>query len=84
MPNMNMKEANFTIHFDGGTRGDKCSAAAWIVEAQIQRGNLLYEFPVAMCGKYISVAVSSFVAELMALESCSDIFSRFIDETYRG
>jgi len=27
-PDMNLKEANFLIHFDGGTRGNDCSAAA--------------------------------------------------------
>ena len=78
---MSIWEANFVIHFDGGTRGRECSAAAWIIEARIQRGNPLYEFPVALCGKYLSIAVSSFVAELMALESCAKVFSKLINET---
>ena len=30
----NPMSANFILHFDGGTRGDKCSASAWILEAK--------------------------------------------------
>ena len=78
VPDWSLKDDNFVIHFDGGTRGDDCSAAAWILEARLSREQQLIEFPVAYCGKFMCPAFSSFVAESIALESCTDFFSKLI------
>eukprot|EP00959_Pyramimonas_sp_CCMP1952_P376655 7889009-Pyramimonas_sp.AAC.1 len=34
-PERDARDANFVMHFDGGTRKDQCSAAAWLFEAEI-------------------------------------------------
>ena len=65
-PDMSLQQANFLIHFDGGTRGSDCSAAAWILEARILLEEYVMEFPVACCGKFMCTPVSSFVAEAIA------------------
>ena len=74
-PDISLRDTNFLIHLDGGTRGNDCSAAAWIPEARIHRerhrARDIVEFPVAFCGKFVSPSVSSYVAEAMALESCT-------------
>ena len=75
---ISLKNANFIIHFDGGTRGDDCSAAAWILEASVVHGQHVVEFPVAYCGKYMFLPVSSFVAETIGLESCTEIFAKLV------
>merc|ERR1712129_542022 len=77
-PDMGLNNANLIIHFDGGTRGNDCSAAAWILEARVHREHDIVEFPVAFCGKFLRIAVSSFTAETLALESCTEIFSKLI------
>ena len=77
-PDISLRDANFLIHFDGGTRGNDCSAAAWILEARIHRERDIVEFPVAFCGKFVSPSVSSYVAEAMALESCTEIFLKLV------
>jgi len=76
--NLSLIEANFIIHFDGGTRGDDCSAAAWVIEARVHHEHQLLEFPIAYCGKFMSPPVSSFVAEAIALESCTEIFAKLV------
>ena len=77
-PNLKLIEANFIIHFDGGTRGDDCSASAWILEGRMNRGGDLVEFPIAYCGKFLSPPVSSFLAEAIALESCIEFLSKLV------
>ena len=77
-PDMNLREANFLIHFDGGTRGTDCSAAAWMLEARIHRERDVVEFPVAYRGKFLCPSVSSFVAKAIALESCTEIFLKLV------
>ena len=59
-------------------RGDDCSAAAWILEGRVQHEDRLIEFPVAYCGKFMDPPVSSFVAEAIALESCTEIFAKLV------
>ena len=81
-PDLSLSEANFIIHFDGGTRGDDCSAAAWILEARVHRDKTVVEFPVMLCGKFMCPAVSSFMAEAIALESCTEIFSKFVSKLF--
>ena len=75
---VSLTEANFILHFDGGTREEDCSAAAWILEARVVQDCRLMIFPVAYCGKFLHPPVSSFLAEAIALESCTEIFSNLI------
>ena len=79
-PNLSLKEANFIVHFDGGTRGDDCSAAAWVLEARFLHNGNLIETPVAYCGKFLCPAVSSFMSEAIALDSCTDFLSKLIQK----
>ena len=67
VPGINLEHANFIIHFDGGTRGDDCSASAWILEARVQHEDQLIETQIAYCGKFMCPAVSSFMSEAIAL-----------------
>lgn len=47
-----LEESNIVAHSDGGTRGGKCSAAAWIVEIGLL-SKLVWNFhPLAMGGSY--------------------------------
>ena len=62
-----VQNANLLYHSDGGTRGDTCSAAAWILEASVVKDNVRYTFPVVAGGTYLPEAVSSFLAESLAL-----------------
>ena len=50
--------------------------SAWILEARAHYKNSLIEFPVIMFGKFMCPAVSSFMAEALALESCTEIFCK--------
>ena len=79
-PGMSLKDSNFIIHFDGGTRSDDCSAAAWILEARMQHEGQLIETPIAYCGKFMCPAVSSFMSEAIALDNCADLFSKLIQK----
>lgn len=79
-PDLILSDSNFIIHFDGGSRGNDCSASAWILEARAYYKNSLVEFPVIMCGKFMCPAVSSFMAEALALESCTEIFAKLISK----
>ena len=64
----NLKDVNIVIHSDGGTRRHRCSASAWIVEVGvIVKGAWIFK-PLAMAGTFFSVPISSFAAELLALE----------------
>ena len=63
-----LDNANFIIHFDGGTRGKACSASAWILEAVVAEADAMTIFPVAMAGIFLPQAVSSFMAETIAME----------------
>ena len=74
--------ANWILYFDGGTRGDTCSCAAWILEAEWNDAGGKTTHLIAMAGTYLSCAVSSFVAELIALESCSETFFKLINEMH--
>ena len=82
VPKLSLKQANFIAHFDGGTRGDDCSAAAWILEARFFHDGNLVETPIAFCGKFLCPAVSSFMSEAIALESCTDFLSRLVQKVF--
>ena len=73
-----LMDANWILHFDGGTRGTSCSASAWILEAEVQTGPNTATHLIAMAGTYLPTAVSSFEAELIALDYCSEYFFKFI------
>ena len=62
------KEAQFTIHTDGGTRAGSCSAAAWLCEVRVVRKNTIYEFPLLMAGTHLEVPISTFKTEVLALD----------------
>ena len=75
--NIDLTEANFVMHCDGGTRMGTCSAAAWVLEAHLQthRGRQIVRL--AQKGVYMAEPISSFTAELIALEDCAVSFERF-------
>ena len=77
-PGVSLMNANFVMHFDGGIRGESCSAIAWILEAHSRHQGETAIFPVAMVGTVFSSAISSFLAELLALESCIVYFHEFV------
>ena len=66
--NFSRHEANYICHSDGGTRAGSCSAAGWILEAVVMRGNETINFPVAMKGVYIKDPVSSLFVKAIASE----------------
>ena len=54
IPDATVEEANFILHLDGGSRGFSCSASAWLLEAEITRGNRKHELAVAMAARFLS------------------------------
>ena len=76
--NFKLNEASVIFHSDGGTRGSKCSAAAWIMEAIVTREDKQYTFPVAARGIYLPDPVSSFLAEALALDDAISYFSKSV------
>ena len=67
--------ANLICYSDGGTRQGSCSGAAWILEAHVLEDGLPQVRPIARGGKYISLPVSSFFFEAIALdEATSHLF----------
>ena len=70
-------DCNYIAHSDGGTRKDQCSAAAWIIEAVLNRDSHAETKPIAMAGIYISTPVSSFLAESIALDECTSFLKQF-------
>ena len=65
------------MHCDGGTRAAKCSAAAWVLEAHVTTDHGYEVMLLARKGIYIASPVSSFTAELIALEDCTVSFDKF-------
>lgn len=65
----NIQHANLICHSDGGTRAGSCSASGWIVEACVIQGDAQHTFPLAMAGSFFDQPVSSFSAELIALDA---------------
>ena len=63
-----LRDANLICHSDGGTRGEACSAAGWIIEASVTRDGAISIFPLVWCGKYFAEPLSSFLAEAIAVE----------------
>ena len=61
-------QCNLTCRSDGGTRGQLCSGVRWIIEATLSRRSNTIHLLVAMRGKFLEPAVSSFLAEAIALE----------------
>ena len=76
---MSLWSANLTCHSDGGTRQGSCSAAAWILEAHVLEDGVPQVRPVARGGKYISMPVSSFLAEAIALDEATSYMYSFIN-----
>eukprot|EP00974_Lingulodinium_polyedra_P073655 7131208-Lingulodinium_polyedra.AAC.1 len=52
------------------------------MEARVHHGENVVEFPVAYCGKFLCPSVSSFMAEAIALESCTEIFAKLISKLF--
>jgi hypothetical protein len=70
-PGYSLEEVNVLAHSDGGTRHGQCSAAAWVVELGLfLEGRWIYKV-LSMGGTFFQTPISSFSAELRALESCS-------------
>ena len=76
-PTIDVADANFVIHCDGGTRASKCSAAAWLLEAHVTSAAETQVFVLARSGIFFSEPLSSFTTELSAMESCIEAFARF-------
>ena len=72
-----IRHCNIVVHSDGGSRA-MCSAAAWVVEVGICRGSEWEYKPIAMGGTYLEVRVSSFMAEALALEACTNYVKKFL------
>ena len=79
---VDLTKVNFVLHFDGGTRGQTCSASAWILEVGVKRGNAVCEFPLAMGGQYLDAFVPAFTAELIALEACTDKLRAMVESLF--
>ena len=73
-----MTTVNFVAHSDGGTRAGTCSAAPWFIEVVVSRGDVEMRFPVLMGGVFISDPVSSFLAEVLALEEAIKAIRRLV------
>ena len=54
------------------------------METVIQRDGETYKMPVAMAGTFVSIAVSSFVAELLALEASIEHFRKLVCASSSG
>ena len=65
---LDLGNANFLCHSDGGTRECTCSAAGWIIEAVVEHDGRNLQLPIAMPDKFLAQPVSSFTAELIALD----------------
>ena len=65
---LDAKSVNFLIHTDGGTRADRCSAAAWHIEIHACVNGASVIFPLCMAGRFFTSPISSFTAEAIALE----------------
>ena len=65
---VDLGNANFICHSDGGTRQGNCSASGWFIEAVIEAGGQSQRVPSAMSGTFLSQPISSFTAELIALD----------------
>ena len=74
---------NIICHSDGGTRIGRCSAAAYIVEARVERDGVLTTSVLAMGGLYMNRPVSSFLAEAIALEEGASCARRLIESDSR-
>ena len=63
-------------------RGVSCSAAARILEVEVEGGAGMVTHIIAMSGTYMSTAVSSFVADLVGLDCCSEFLFNLISEMH--
>ena len=66
-----LERCNLTIHTDGGTRANSCSAAAWCIEAVVRRGQYETTTTLMIAGTNIATPISSFTAEALALEEAA-------------
>ena len=78
IPNVKASEANYICHSDGGARADSCSAAGWIIEAVVTRGELKDTFPIDMSGMFLSQPISSFTVEAIALDKPMSYLCKFL------
>ena len=74
---LNLIHANFVMHCDGGTRASQCSAGAWVLEAHVDTEHGVEVIFLGRKGIYMASPISSFTAELIALESCATAFEIF-------
>ncbi|CAK0865748.1 unnamed protein product [Prorocentrum cordatum] len=70
---------NIICHSDGGARIGGCSAAAYIVEARVEKDGVFTAIVLAVGGLYMDCLVSSFLAEAIALEECASCARRLIE-----
>ena len=59
-------------------RKGSCSAAGWFIEAVVLRGNVQHIFPLKMAGKYLNSPISSFTAEMIAVDEAIDFIYKLI------
>ena len=72
-------ECNLLVHSDGGTRCNRCSSAAWIVEVCVFQQGRWFRKPLAISGTYFDSPISSFTAECVALEECSIFIKQLLE-----
>ena len=75
-----LDNCNVIAHSDGGTRRDRCSASAWIVESCVLREGKWIREPLAMGGTHYDNPISSFSAEALALQACILFVRRLLDK----
>ena len=78
--NVTLTDCNLVAHADGGTRANKSSASAWVVEAGVFIDGQWSYKPIAMSGTYFESPISSFTAETAALAECTTFVKRLLKE----
>ena len=77
---LNAKDCSIVCHSDGGTRGQSCSGAAWFIEAVSCKNGRQQSDVLAMGGQFLEPAVSSFMAETIALDNAISVVFHMLTE----
>ena len=78
VPNLRHTRVNYVLHLDGGVRAGQCTAAVWSLEAQSTQDDMVHRFPLMMAGTCIAKCVSSFQAELIALDESVSVLTNLV------
>ena len=81
---LDLRHANILVHSDGGARARQCSAAAWYVEARVEKDGSVTTFPLVMAGTFIEQPISSFKAEAIALDEAVDFITKLLQNLWSG